>query len=117
MNYTQLEQRFLHTKKRTTTGERIIESYLCFLDSTQVVAQFLGQDQLTIVRQVYSRVRKKEYTITRSMVICLMMLRGFGICEIARVLIKNHTTIIHHRDALILNPYNHDLKTFIQNLV
>jgi hypothetical protein len=46
-----------------------------------------------------------------------MMLRGFGICEIARVLIKNHTTIIHHRDALILNPYNHDLKTFIQNLV
>lgn len=117
MNYVELEQRFLFTKKRTNTAERIIESYLCFLDSTQVVAQFLGQDQLTIVRQVYSKLRKREYTITRSMVICLMMLRGFSICEIARVLSKDHTTIIHHRDALILNPYNNALKSFIQNIV
>jgi chromosomal replication initiation ATPase DnaA len=115
MKYTELEQ--IICKNKRTNKDTHTESYLYFLDSIRFVADYLEEDQITVIRKAYANSRVREYSTVRSMLICLMLKRGFGVKQIGRILNRDHTTIIHYRDALVLNPFNRDLKDFIKKLV
>ena len=111
MKYEELEKRVF-----AFTPMSEPEKYQKMSDAILLTAEYTGRKANDIVKAVYSRHRSRENVSVKSMLITVLLAQNIGVSHIAKMLHLDRTTIIHHRDNIILNPFNKELKPFIQQL-